>query len=131
MPFKQVFRLAFVTLIWKQYKPVIVSTLLLFGFLYLVGSLHADFLEHTKLEGQSDGVGRSFVYKWAALAGGVLAYFAYHYFRPRKKDQAKEKRKRITQELAQLSDSDDPFASIRARKNLRSRSDFIMEKDKK
>jgi hypothetical protein len=131
MVFKQIFRVAFIALVWKQYKQIIVSSLGLFGFLYLVGSLHADFLQHAELNADSSNVGLSFVYKWTALAGGIILYFAYHYFRPRQKDPAKEKQQRIEKELAELHDEDDPFASIRARKKLRSRADFLMDKNKK
>lgn len=131
MAFKQIFRVAFVALVWKQYKAVIVSTLLLFLYLYLVGSVHADFLEHARLNSDKANLGLSFIYKWAAFGCGVVGYFAYHYFRPKPKDVSKERQKQIEQELAELDDEDDPFAAIRKRKTLRSRADFLMEKEKK
>lgn len=131
MVFKQIFRVAFVTLIWKQYKHVIISTLLLFGFLYLIGSLHADFLQHAQINGDKTNTGISFIYKWSAFAGGLLIYFAYHYFRPRKKNDEKTKQQKLEKELAELSDDEDPFAAIRARDKLRGRADFIMEDKEK
>jgi hypothetical protein len=131
MVFKQIFRLAFVALVWKQYKPIIVSSVSLFAYLYLVGSIHADFLQHAELNADNSNVGLSFVAKWAALAGGIILYFVYHYFRPKHKDPAKEKQRRIEKELAGLHDKDDPFASIRTRKKLRSRADFLIEKNEK
>ena len=128
MPFKQVFRFAFVALIWKQYKASIVSTVILFAYLYLVGSLHADFLEHSRLNDDKQNLGLSFVYKWAAFAFGLIVYFAYHYWRPREKNLAKEKQRQLEKELDELSPEDDPFAEIRARKKLRSRADFLIDK---
>lgn len=133
MPFKQAFRLAFVTLIWKQYKGIIVSTILLFLFLYLVGSIHADYLANAKLNGDTSGVGVSFIYKWLSLATGVSGYFAYHYWRSKKgrskKQREQNRQQKLVQELDQLSERDDPFSNIRARKKLRSRADFIIDKD--
>lgn len=131
MAFKQIFRVAFVALVWKQYKAMIVSTFLLFLYLYLVGSIHADFLEHARLNDDKANLGISFVYKWAAFGVGVLAYFCFHYFRPRPKDVGKERQRKIERELDELSDEDDPFAEIRKRKTLRSRADFLIEKEKK
>lgn len=133
--FKQVFRVAFVTLIWKQYKHLIVSTLLMFFYLFLVGSLHSDFLKHAELQNEAASTGFSFIYKWAGFIGGVAVYFLYHYVRSNKKMRdskvdSKAKQQELIQELDELEDADDPFAKIRARKKLRGRADFIMD-DKK
>jgi len=133
--FKQVFRVAFVTLIWKQYKHVIVSTLLLFAFLFLVGNIHSDFLTHAELQDDAANTGPSFIYKWIAFIGGVAVYFLYHYIRNTKardkKTDKKTKQQNVTQELNELEGSDnDPFAQIRTRKKLRGRADFIIN-DKK
>lgn len=132
--FKQVFRVAFVTLIWKQYKQLIVSTLLLFFYLFLVGSVHADFLKHAELQNEAADTGFSFVYKWVAFVGGVAIYFLYHYVRNQKirrdKVDPKAKQKELIQELDELQESDDPFADIRTRKKLRGRADFMMDEKK-
>ena len=134
--FKQIFRVAFVTLVWKQYKHIIVSTLVLFAFLYLVGNVHADFLRHAELQDQKEGLGLSFIYKWLGFLFGVVAYFTYHYFRTRvtgtdKTDKASKKK--VANAKAALNneadDGDDPFARIRSRKKLRSRADFLIESD--
>jgi len=129
MIFRQVFRIAFVTLIWKQYKHVIVSTLLLFVFLFLVSSLHADFLKHAQIQNEVSHTGASFIYKWLAFCAGVMLYFFYHYLRRNTKNTDKTKQEKIGEELSNLDDDQDPFAAIRARKTLRSRADFIT-KDK-
>jgi len=124
--FKQVFRIAFVTLVWKQYKHIIVSTLVLFGFLFLVGNIHADFLKHAELQGAKTGLGISFVYKWLALAIGVVCYFAYHYLRTR---QTNKKTNVKASQPSQETNIDDPFSNIRTRKKLRGRADFLTDKD--
>lgn len=138
MIFKQVFRVAFVALIWKQYKAVIISTLLLFGYLFLVGSIHADFLTHTELQNDTSGSGLSFLYKWLAFALGTGVYFLFHYFRGRAKRKTenptggllRSKTKKPSKTSQQVSnDEDDPFAAIRERKKLRSKADFLEGKD--
>lgn len=131
MPFKQAFRFAFVTLVWKQYKAVILSTIALFAYLFLVGSLHSDFLEHARLNADKQNLGLSFIYKWGAFALGLAIFFGYHYLRPRTKNVAKEKQKKLEKELNDLDPEDDPFATIRARDKLRSRADFLIEKNDK
>jgi len=50
MVFKQIFRVAFIALIWKQYKGLIISTAILIAFLLLVGSVHSDYLTHRQLQ---------------------------------------------------------------------------------
>lgn len=138
MIFKQVFRIAFVTLIWKQYKAVIISTLLLFGYLFLVSSIHADYLTHTELQNDTSGTGLSFLYKWLAFAVGTGAYFLFHYARGRAKSKAdkqtggllKTKAKKSNKTSQQTNiDEDDPFSAIREREKLRSKADFLEGKD--
>jgi len=76
----------------------------------------------------------SFLYKWLAYVGCIVLYCLYHFLRPKKKvDQQKlnkEKQTALNDELKNLSNEEDPFRTIRTRDKLRSRSDFILEKEK-
>jgi len=117
MVFKQIFRIAFVALIWKQYKGLIISTALLIAFLVLVGSVHSDYLTHSQLQDDTSSSGLSFIYKWIAYGTGIAVYFGFHAVREQANIDAKV-------------DQDDPFSAIRERKTLRSRADFI-EQEKK
>ena len=129
--FKQVFRVAFVALIWKQYKGIIVSTLLLFAYLLLVSMLHEDYLNHLDRQEQSSSSGLSFVYKWLAYAFGIAAYFLFHWWRsrPETKTNTMREKKSASKKNELENPEEDPFANIRKRKNLRSRADFIDGKD--
>lgn len=130
MVFKQIFRVAFVTLIWKQYKALIVSTFLLIAYLLLVGSVHSDYLTHSQLKNDTSGSGMSFVYKWTAYTAGIVLYFGFHALRstrPKKQDLA-EKAKQANKTAK--DDIEDPFAAIREKGKLRSRADFIEQQDK-
>ncbi|MFT6407631.1 MAG: hypothetical protein ACJAQ6_001044, partial [Arenicella sp.] len=123
MVFKQIFRVAFITLIWKQYKALIVSTFLLVAYLLLVGSLHNDFLTHSQLQKDTSGSGISFVYKWLAYTVGIVLYFGFHALRnSRPKKQALQQKAKQANKQAK-HDSEDPFASIREKDTLRSRAD--------
>lgn len=126
MIFKQVFRVAFVALIWKQYKAVIISTLLLLAFLFLVGSIHRDYIAAVNHDTNKS---LSFIYKWCAYSIGFVVYFFFHWIRNRFKTPAANNKEKIAESKALDKTDDDPFASIRSRKTLRSRADFIAEEN--
>jgi len=134
MIFKQAFRVAFVALIWKQYKGAIISTVLLIIYLLLVKNIHADILlANTEAGGANSRLGLLILYKWLAYALGVLCYLAFHIIRglrpsPKALNKSlKEKAKQANVDAQE--DEDDPFAAIRKRKHLRSRADFLEGKD--
>lgn len=142
--FKQIFRITFVTLIWKQYKSVIVSTLLLFAFLWLAGNVHEDYLVYAADQNDEGLVGRSFLYKWIALVSGVLVYLSYHWLRSgdsKKVDESQpsngyfSKGKSSKAKIDSFSNSeqsdDDPFAELRNKEKLRSRAEILVDKDKR
>ena len=134
--FKQAFRFAFVALIWKQYKATIVSTLLLFAYLFLISNLHNDYLNHLELQQQSTSSGLSFIYKWIAYLVGISIYFLFHWWRSKTANDKKSKKKFYNKKNTEqnvikkdIDADDDPFAKIRERKELRSRADFLEGKD--
>jgi len=136
MVFKQVFRLAFVTFIWKQYKAWIVSTVILLACLFIIGRIHADLLQVWELNKDTSHTSVSLLYKWSAYIACISIYCCYHIFRrktppPKElKKVAKEEQKKLKKELADLSPDEDPFNEIRQRNKLRSRSDFLLDKKK-
>ena len=120
--FKQVFRLTFITFVWKKYKRAIVSTALLFAYLWLVGSIHTDYLDYARLEDESN-IGSSFLIKWSALIGGTVIYLVFNFWR-------RNKPKPIDKMAKEVPDENDPFAEIRSRKKLRSKAEMIIDPDK-
>ena len=140
--FKQIFRITFVTLVWKQYKSAIVSTLLLFAFLWLAGNVHEDYLVYAAEQNDEGLVGRSFLYKWIALVSGVLIYLSYHWLRSASSKTVKESRPNNgyfskgsgsngkTNSLADNDQGDDPFAELRNKDKLRSRAEILVDKQK-
>lgn len=128
--FKQVFRVAFVTLIWKQYKGSIISTLLLIAYLFIVSNIHQDYL----LAAGDEAEKITFIYKWMAYLAGVFAFCIFHWVKSKvslSNDEASEgnTKAQIEKYRAMENTSEDPFAEIRVREKLRSRADFLMEKE--
>lgn len=125
MIFKQAFRVAFVALIWKQYKASIISTLLLIAYLFLVKNIHADILLANTQTGATTNIGLNIAYKWLAYAVGVVAYLAFHIIRSLRPNKQTLKNKAKQANVEANGDESDPFAAIRDRKTLRSRADFL------
>ncbi len=130
MVFKQIFRVAFIALIWKQYKSLIISSLLLIAYLLLVGSIHDDYLTHAKLQKDSTSTGLSFIYKWLAYGLGILIYFVFHFFNGLKTSKEDLNEKAVQANKDAKNDDSDPFAAIREMDKLRSRADFIEQQKK-
>lgn len=142
--FKQIFRVTFITLVWKQYKHVIVSTLILFAYLWLVGSVHADYLSYAEMQEDESLAGVSFVLKWAAFITGVVIYVGFHWLRGRKQGNKDEVKtgpvfSRKSQKIDSFGNSSskngqveeiDPFAEIRTKEKLRTRAEIMMDKNK-
>ena len=137
--FKQIFRIAFVSLIWKQYKAIIISTVILFAYLWLIGNVHADYLSYAELQEDKSLAGRSFLLKWAALSSGVLLYIAFHFLRGsrNRRSSASSKQNVLSGTLVDRPNKDtnsndnDPFATIRTKKKLRSRAEIALDKKKR
>ena len=127
--FKQVFRLTFVTFIWKQYKRVIVSTALLFAFLWFVGFAHSEYLDYATREGV-ENVGSSFFIKWIALILGVAIYFLFHYLTPSRKDLKNNKNKESIKVMPLADGEPDPFDQIRNKEKLRTRAEIVIDENK-
>ena len=138
--FKQIFRIAFVSLIWKQYKAIIISTVVLFAYLWLIGSVHSDYLNYAELQEDKSLAGRSFILKWAALSSGVLLYIAYHVLRGSRNRQKSSSSSSSIKGAAlsgtlvdqpkgvNNSNYPDPFAEIRTKKKLRTRAEIAIDK---
>lgn len=122
--FKQVFRLTFVTFIWKQYKRYIVSIALLFAYFWFVGFAHTEYLEFAATQ-ENTNVGTSFFIKWFALLIGVSAFFLFHYLAPSRKE-LKQKVKVSPPKQGEP----DPFEQIRNKEKLRTRAEIIIDEQK-
>ncbi len=131
---KNLLHLTVLTVLWKRYRKLILSTLLLFLWFWLLGHLHDDYIRYIELNEDKQYLAWSFFIKWSAYIIAVIGYLLYNAgFSLRvnsgrrisaSKDEADASRARQDR----LPDAEDPFAQIRQRDRLRSRADFIIEK---
>ncbi len=130
---KQVLRLTVVAWVWKKYSSLIISTLILFGFFWLVNLIHQDYL--TYAEHQQLPVGSSFIIKWLALTLGSAVYFWKVRFKTVAAPEESEKPKKQQVRLPSGNDGSkkvnpDAFEELRYKSKLRSKADIIIDKSK-
>lgn len=132
--FKNLLHLTLLTLLWKRYKRLIISTLILFVYFWLVGKLHEDYVDYVELNENQQFLALSFLLKWLAFTFGAVIYLLLNVLiirgnRPTSA-QTGAADSSSTDSKPKAKDAD-PFAQIRQRKKLRSRADFLIEKHHK
>lgn len=139
-------------LLWRQYKFLIVSLVLLIVSVFVIGQVHDDYLAYAQSTIESGGegpnVGLSFIIKWGLwILAFSLFIFSNHLANARKEKQKAEqgsnktlrtllsfKRNKTPEPAIQKpvktskpNSSDDPFAHLRAKEKLRSYADLVIE----
>jgi len=134
--FKQVFRLTFVTFIWKRYKRVLVSTGMLLAFFWLVNFAHDEYLAYAEYQQQIDSINISFLIKWLCLGLGAIIYMVYHFWVPVSFPQSSKDPDSLNKtkpEKVKIPDVDpnepDPFEQIRNMEKLRTRAEIMIDKN--
>lgn len=145
----QIFRLTFITFIWKKYKRVIVSLVALIFSLWMVEQIHQDFVQYSQLNNDTSYLAASFVIKWIVfLLAAVLFVLINSLFKAKKATEKKvlksQPKKAFFFKLSAsekvpfndtLVDSSknqiDPFDAIRNKTKLRSKADVVLERAKK
>ena len=153
----QLFRLTFVAFIWKRYKQVIVSTLVLLLFLWIIEKVHQDFVHYSQLNADNAYLGLSFVIKWlvfvltSVLYLGINVWFRSNSTTPPEDDSLLSKMKSKTPQPRDVgrsgknqhsegsasdpksaqSNESDPFDAIRHKERLRSKADLVLQKPPK
>ena len=143
---KNLFHITLISYIWKRYKAIIISTLSLFFYFWLIGKLHEDFVSYGHLNDDKQYIGLSFLLKWFAFFTGFIVYFVFNTrYRgsvkrkkttknnfPSKLSRSKNKKEVSVLSNNQSSESDktDLFKDILKKEKLRSVADFIIEKNK-
>jgi len=143
-------------LLWRRYKFLLVSLILLIVFVFLVGQVHQDYLAYAQSTG-GVAVGWSFAVKWLVWILGIVVFLALNHWanqRKQKQNDAQDKNsalqriikwKNKSQEKtgeAKLSDKapdkspnkgeqKGPFAALREKEKLRTYADIIIEKKSK
>ena len=142
---KNIFRITLINFVWKRYAALIVTTLSLFIYFWLVGKLHEDFVAYSELNNDQEYLGLSFVIKWAAFLAGVIVYLLFNtrhrspknfqetsqagVFDKLNKSQNTAVEEEPTRNREFGSAEIDPFENIRKKEKLRSMADFIIEQN--
>lgn len=129
---KNLIHLTLISVIWKKYRNMIVSTLLLFIYFWLVSMVHGDFVNYSELNSDKQYLALSFFIKWLAFLLGVVIYLIFNSrYSSRKlkdKNSGKASAKKDAVNTTETNQAD-PFEQIRRRDKLRSRADFIIQKN--
>jgi hypothetical protein len=128
---KNILHLTLLGVLWKRYKSIIISTMLLFVYFWLVSKLHQDYVSYSELNKDHEFLALSFFIKWCAFFIGVVIYLFFNSFYPRAAKPDRSKVDQVKKEAAEKPTTPDPFNEIRQKPRLRSRADFVIEKNKK
>ncbi len=138
---KNLVRFTVIAYVWRRYKTIIISTVTLFAYFWLVNLIHSDFIELSQLKNDSTYLGTSYAIKWLALLTGVSIYLSANSWigKQSKSNQNTDtllnmkhssQPNRNPEENNRILDNQDPFSEIRKKKKLRSNADFIIENNK-
>ena len=115
----QIFRITFITFIYKRYKQTILSSALLLLLLWIIEKVHQDFVSYSQLNEDTGFLAVSFGLKWFAFACVTGLYTAWNLFFKResfkKESLSKAERKKYGQLLNEEDElEDDLIAKMRA-----------------
>lgn len=139
--FKQVIKYTLLAVIWRRYRSMIVATLGLFFYFWLVGKLHQDFLAaYAQVNAADAPLAVSFLVKWLLLGTGLVVWLVYLWFWRRPRAQAEiatleaakrrnpRELKRETSPAPASPEVERRFEQLRGKQTLRSKSDLVIEK---
>lgn len=143
-------------LLWRRYKFLIISLLILIAVIVLTGRIHQDYIEFAKAADQPDFLGWSFFIKWFVW---VLCFFVFYLvnnqhnkrkekeqiqsesstsviakFMDRKAKSAKVAKPEKSNKNEQFKDNAggvDPFEHLRSKDKLRSYAEVIIDNHEK
>ena len=132
----QIFRITFVTFIYKRYKQTILSTALLLLVLWLIEKIHQDFVSYSQLNDDTSYLALSFGLKWFAFACVTGLYCAWNVLfkqeKFKKENLSKAERKKYGQLLNEEDElEDDLIAKMRAIPTSKVTSKVTVKADQK
>ncbi|MGB3727202.1 MAG: hypothetical protein WA981_15740 [Glaciecola sp.] len=142
-------------LLWRRYKLLIVSLIVLVASIFIIGKVHSDYLAYVQTSQTPANVGWSFAVKWGAWFFVLLLFLLVNHLANKQKDKQavqdkpnktlsaiivdkfKGKKESIqtprntSQNSTANNQDNDPFAQLREKDKLRSYADLLIEKNKK
>ncbi len=140
----QLFRLTFITFVWKKYKQLIVSTLILILLLWIVEQVQQDFVAYSQLNSDTSYLALSFIVKWAVFTllcvGFVVVNLSFgkstlqkkpakSFFNHKNKEAVGSVSPKKDQNDESSPETGDPFDAIRNKSQLRSKADLLLKKE--
>lgn len=137
--FNKLINVTLVGFLINRYGAMIVSTLVLFAYFWVVGMIHQDYLEYLQLRDSTHSAGLSFVFKWLAFILGITIYWLFNSYIRKRADRRKNAQTSAALQTVAVragrgagdanssGGADDPFDEIRHKEKLRSRADLIIE----
>lgn len=125
---KNLLHLTLLSYLWKRYRSLIVSVLLLILYFWLVDRLHQDYVSYSELNDDHQYLALSFIIKWMAFVIGVVVFLLTNTLLPLRQSSTTDNKNKTVKHSDNPSITADPFESIRHKDKLRSRADFVIEK---
>lgn len=132
--FKQVIKYTLLAVIWRRYRSLIVGTLGLFFYFWLIGKLHQDFLAaYAQVNATDAALAVSFLIKWLLLGTGLVVWLIFLWFwrRPRAQADIAKSTRELARDIPTAPASpevEQRFKQLREKQTLRSKSDLVIEK---
>jgi len=130
--FKQLVKYTLAAVIWKRYRALILATVGLFVYFWVVGRLHGDFLAYVALRSSNENLASSFIIKWLFIGGGLSAYLGFLYFWQREpEERTLPKTPHKTPEASPKTsshDQKDPFERLRTKTTLKAKGDTVIDR---
>lgn len=102
----QIFRITFVTFIYKRYKQTILSSALLLLVLWLIEKLHQDFVSYSQLNSDTSYLALSFGLKWLAFILVTCLYMGWNLFLKKEKFKKENLSKEELKKYGKLLDEE-------------------------
>lgn len=139
--FNKVLQITLLGFIWKRYSKLIVTTIFLFAYFWIVSRIHTDYLKFAELNDGNENIGFSFILKWIAFLTGVGIYALFNTYHKLPKivpnnnpgsgnsNLTKINNKNTSTKVTPDStdNKSDPFSELRKKDKLRSKAEIIID----
>lgn len=142
--FRFLAKTAIASVIWKRYRRMIVSTLVMFAGFFLISQLHSDFVQYAKEVEEKQLLAWAYLAKWAGFGLVFGGYYFFNFppswlhrqagtlqeqkgFGGRSLEESSASGSQNTDSTAGSNQTTDAFAAIRHKPKLRGRGDLNLK----
>ncbi len=123
--FKFLTKTFFVVTIWRQYKRIIISSIVLILGYIVTSTIHDDYVSYAVNANSTNNLFASYVIKWIVLMAITVGYYFYNSVNRRGLIDAKPSNGNDAIQAPNQPNNDmpDPFSGIREKETLKGRVD--------